>query len=98
MGAAPWGLHHGGRRGEGRGHVQGRGERESSPGGSKNPAITVTGSPRARGGRERWKRGRGSCCAGKSNEIKGERGGRLGGGRGARGAPGRAGLGQAGSG
>jgi hypothetical protein len=52
---------------------RGRG-RESSPWGSKNLAITVTASPRARDGRERWKRGRGSCCAGKSNERKGERG------------------------
>jgi hypothetical protein len=45
--------------GDARGRRNGRGERErggeggSSPWGSKNPAITVTGSPRARGGRER---------------------------------------------
>jgi hypothetical protein len=45
--------------------------------GDPNPAITVTGSPRERGGRERWKRGRGSCCSGKTNERKGE-GGRAG--------------------
>jgi hypothetical protein len=44
----------GGREREGEAHL-----------GIQNPAITVTGSPRARGGRERWKRGRGSCCAGK---------------------------------
>jgi hypothetical protein len=36
--------------------------------GIQKPVITFTGSPRARGGRERWKKGRGSCCAGKSNE------------------------------
>jgi hypothetical protein len=66
------------REGRGRAHL-----------GIQNPAITVTGSPRARGGRERWKRGRGSCCAGK---IKCEREG-----EGARGGtPGRAGLGQVG--
>jgi hypothetical protein len=44
--------------------------------GIQKPAITVTGSPRARGGRERWKkgRGRGTYCAGKSNEREIERG------------------------
>jgi hypothetical protein len=53
----------------------GRGKRRGAHLGIQNPAITVTESPRAQGGRERWKRGRGSCCAGKSNERKGERGG-----------------------
>jgi hypothetical protein len=47
--------------------TEGKGEREREKGethlGIQNPAITVTGSPRARGGRERWKGGRGSCCA-----------------------------------
>jgi hypothetical protein len=48
--------------------------------------------------RERWKRGRGSCCAGKSNERKGE-GGRAWGKGGAHQArPDRARLGQARSG
>jgi hypothetical protein len=51
---------------------------------------------------ERWKRGRGSCCAGKSNERKGERGGHAWGEGGASGAcwawPAWAGLGQARSG
>jgi hypothetical protein len=79
------------REGEGEGDERGEGAHL----GIQNPAITVTKSPRARGGRERWKRGRGSCCMGKSNERKGERGGaRMGGGGGAQGgAPGRARLG-----
>jgi hypothetical protein len=42
--------------------------------GIQKPAITVIRSPRARGGRERWKNGRGSYCAGKSNEREIERG------------------------
>jgi hypothetical protein len=65
-------------------------------------AITVTGSPRARGGRERWKkgRGRGTYCAGKSNEREIERGAHMGG-LGAtatrrRAGPGRAELGRVG--
>jgi hypothetical protein len=48
-----------------------------------------------RGGRERWKKGRGSCCAGKTNEREGEGGAWGGGVPGSRGgAPGRAGLGR----
>jgi hypothetical protein len=90
----------GGREGEGvaaRENQMREREREGAHLGFQNPAITVTESPRARGGRERWKRGRGSCCAGKSNERKGEReGGTCMGGE--RGAPGRAGQGWAGSG
>jgi hypothetical protein len=59
------------REGEGEGDERGEGAHL----GIQNPAITITESPRARGGRERWKRWRGSCYAGKSNERKGERGG-----------------------
>jgi hypothetical protein len=55
-----------------------RGKREGEGEGSspwdKKPVITVIGSPRARGGRERWKKGRGSYCARKSNEREIERG------------------------
>jgi hypothetical protein len=48
------------------------------------------------GERERWRIG--GCCAGKSNERKGEKGGGVHrGGTGARGAPGQAGPGRAGS-
>jgi hypothetical protein len=53
-----------------------------------------------RGGRERWKKGRGSCCAGKSNERDIERGAHgVCGAPGARGGcagPGRAGSGRTG--
>jgi hypothetical protein len=55
-----------GRRG--RGEKEGRGGRGELTLGIQNPVITVTGSPRAQGGRERWKKGRGSYCVGKSNE------------------------------
>jgi hypothetical protein len=75
------------REGRGRAHL-----------GIQNPAITVTGSPRARGGRERWKRGRGSCCAGKFKCVREGEGARMGGGLGARAARGHAGLGRVGSG
>jgi hypothetical protein len=64
--------------------------------GIQKPVITFTGSPRARGGRERWKKGRGSCCAGKSNEREIEMW-RMGG-DGHRGRAGHAGLGRVGSG
>jgi hypothetical protein len=64
--------------------------------GIQNPVITVTGSPRARGGRERGGREGEGVVAGK---IKREREGAHGGVWAPRergGAPGRAGLGQVG--
>jgi hypothetical protein len=62
------------------------GERWRAHLGDPNPAVIVTESPRDKGKRERWKRG--SCCAGKLNEGKGEkRGARAWGGSGARGKP-----------
>jgi hypothetical protein len=77
----------GGRGAQGRrkGRERGKREREGElTSGIRNLAITITESPRARGGRERWMRG--SCCAGKSNERKEERGGRTWGEGGAPGA------------
>jgi hypothetical protein len=50
------------------------GERWRAHLGDPNPAVIVTESPRDKGKRERWKRG--SCCAGKLNEGKGEKRGR----------------------
>jgi hypothetical protein len=71
QGRAGWGAR--GAQGRRKGRERGKGELTL---GIQNPAIIVTGSPRARGGgeRERWKRGRGNCCTGKTNERKGERG------------------------
>jgi hypothetical protein len=66
------------RKGAGGGHTQGRrrgGEERQGEGGKgssprgPNPAITVSKTS-PRGERERWRRG--GCCAGKSNERKGE--------------------------
>jgi hypothetical protein len=56
-----------------RGKERGGGGRETERGGGRgsSPWDPKSGdnrhriTPRARGGRERWKRGRGSCCAGK---------------------------------
>jgi hypothetical protein len=47
------------------------GERGRAHLGDPNPAITVTESPSAQGGRERERWKRGSCCTGKLNEGKG---------------------------
>jgi hypothetical protein len=71
-GAPPPGAEQGG-GGRGQGHAEGSrgrrvGERERGRDrgrahlGDPNLAITVTKSPQAQGGRERWKRG--ICCAG----------------------------------
>jgi hypothetical protein len=83
-----------GTRAQGRGKEEGEGDSERGERGTQlgiqKPAITVTGSPRARKWRERWKKERGSCCAGKSNEREIE-------GREGRAGPGRAGSGWAGS-
>jgi hypothetical protein len=75
-GGESWDARGGKRKGRQREREGERGEGEAHLG-IRNPTITVTGSPRARGGRERWKRGRGSCCVGQSNER--ERGGAHGG-------------------
>jgi hypothetical protein len=83
-----------GAHGRRKGRERGRGELTL---GIQNPAITVTGSPRARGGRERWKKERGGYYAGKSNEREVERGRAWGGGarRPGRARSGRVGLGRA---
>jgi hypothetical protein len=67
----------------GKGRAQGRGEgregRERGGGGEahlrirRSAATIYRITPRAKEVEERWKRGRGSCCVGKENEI--ERGG-----------------------
>jgi hypothetical protein len=63
----------GGREGErgGRGREGERGE-GSSPWDPKTDDNRPPDHLRQRGGRERWKKGRGSCCAGKPNEREGE--------------------------
>jgi hypothetical protein len=72
---------------------KGKGEGEGERGEGSSPWDPKTGDNRPpdhlgqRGGRERWKKGRGSCCAGKPSEI--ERGAHMG----VWGARGRAGLG-----
>jgi hypothetical protein len=85
-----------GERKRGRERGRERGEGELTMGIQKSGDNHHRITPRARGGRERWKRGRGSCCVGKTNERKGERGHMGGmGTRGVRGAPGWAELGWA---
>jgi hypothetical protein len=95
--AAPPGCARGG-SGDACREGEGGGDREREERGAhlgiQNSAVTITGAPRARGGRERWKRG--SCCARKLNEGKGERrGARAWGRQGHQGrtGPDRAGLG-----
>jgi hypothetical protein len=69
--------------GRGRGRERGRGRGELTSGSkSGDHCLQNLGHHRER---ERWRRG--GCCAGKSNERKGEKGG------GARGTPGQAGPG-----
>jgi translation initiation factor IF-2 len=87
-------------RGEGERGGRGR-ERERERREGSSPWDPKTGDNHPpdhlgqRGGRERWKKGRGSCCAGKTNEREGEGGAWGGGVPGSRGgAPGRAGLGR----
>jgi hypothetical protein len=57
---------------------EGKGEGEREEGEltlvSKNQRKSSLDHLGQRGGRERWKKGRGSCCAGKSNEREIERG------------------------
>jgi hypothetical protein len=57
-------------RGGGRKRERRGGEGGEAHLGARRSRQPSTGSPRAKEVEERWKRGRGSCCAGKENEIE----------------------------